>query len=34
LEKRLGAHLVSRLAEMTYPVIVEGLDKRVKKVAK
>jgi DNA replication protein DnaC len=34
LEKRLGTHLVSRLAEMTYPIVVEGLDKRIKKVIK
>jgi len=32
LEKRIGSHLVSRLAEMTFPILMEGLDKRIKKV--
>lgn len=32
LDKRLGSHTISRIAEMTLPVIIEGRDKRVKKV--
>jgi len=32
LEDRFGSHLVSRLAEMTYSVIVKGNDLRIKKV--
>ncbi len=33
LEKRLGAHLVSRIAEMTFPIPMLGKDRRISKTA-
>ena len=32
LDKRFGSHIVSRLGEMTLPIIVTGKDRRIKKV--
>ena len=32
LDKRFGSHIVSRLGEMTIPIIVNGRDKRIQKV--
>ena len=33
LDYKFGSHIVSRIAEMTIPLILKGRDKRVKKVA-
>jgi len=32
LDKRLGSHVVSRIGEMTIPIVVSGRDKRLQKV--
>ncbi|RTZ67649.1 MAG: hypothetical protein DSZ30_05460 [Aquificaceae bacterium] len=32
LDSRFGSHVVSRLGEMTIPIVVKGIDKRLKKV--
>lgn len=32
LDYKLGSHIISRIAEMTFPIILKGQDKRVKKI--